>query len=71
VIYKFDVEFIKKRREELGISQQEMARKIGFSGASIYCRYEKGQYTFSAPMIPLIAKALKVSINKLFKKEAE
>ena len=62
-----DLKFIKKRRSELGISQQKMAEILGFKNASTYLKYEKGIYAFKAEMIPVLAKALNCEIGNFFK----
>ena len=36
-----DLNFIKRRRSELGISQQKMAEILGFKNASTYLKYKK------------------------------
>ncbi len=62
-----DLNFIKRRRSELGISQQKMAEILGFKNASTYLKYEKGMYAFKAEMIPILAKALNCEIGNFFK----
>lgn len=63
-----NLEFIKNRRYELGISQQKMAEKLGFKNASTYFKYETGIYSFKADMIPVLAKTLNCNIENFFKK---
>lgn len=65
---EFDLEYIQKRRIELGLTMQEMAKKLGMSNASSYCKYEKGEYKLNAEMIPKLAIALKTDIKKFFTK---
>lgn len=62
----FDLEYIVKRREELSLSQASMAQKMGFSNASVYLKYEKGEYKFKADMLPRLAKALKCKVKNFF-----
>ena len=62
-----DLNFIKRRRSELGISQQKMAEILGFKNAFTYLKYEKGMYAFKAEMIPILAKALNCEIGNFFK----
>ena len=33
---QFDLDFVKKRREQLGLSQAAMAKLMGFSSSSVY-----------------------------------
>ncbi|WP_445935334.1 hypothetical protein [Paenibacillus sp. FSL L8-0463] len=41
-----DLEYIKKRRQELELSLQEMAETLGFKNALTYMKYEEGSYAF-------------------------
>ena len=61
-----NLKFIKTRRSELGISQQEMAEKLGFKNASTYFKYETGVYSFKAEMIPVLATELKCDMKNFF-----
>ena len=54
---QFNLEFIKVRRQELGISTEQMAQSLGFQNYSTYWKYENGQYRFKADMVPLLAGA--------------
>ena len=62
----FDLEYIQKRRNELGLTMQEMAKRLGLSNASSYCKYEKGEYKFNAEIIPKLASVLKTDIKNFF-----
>ncbi|WP_141536514.1 helix-turn-helix transcriptional regulator [Bacillus cereus] len=44
----------------------ELALVLGFKNASTYMKYEKGNYTFKADQLPLLAKALDCTIEELF-----
>jgi transcriptional regulator with XRE-family HTH domain len=59
-------EFIKKRREDRGLSQGELARLAGFTPAFI-SRLEKGAYTgeFTVQTLEKLARALKSSVSEL------
>lgn len=59
-------EFIKKRRIEKGYSLQDMALKLGFKNASTYFKYEKGEYSLRAEMLPLLAKHLDCKVENFF-----
>ncbi|UVH22846.1 helix-turn-helix domain-containing protein [Lacticaseibacillus paracasei] len=63
---KINLSFIKKRRQSLGLNQSEMAKRLGMSSKSNYSRYETGIYTFDSTHVPLLAAALKVSMNSLY-----
>lgn len=57
-------ERLKQAREEKGLSQIEMASKIGVSQAA-YCYYEQGLRTPSSQMLIRIADLLDVSLDWL------
>lgn len=61
-----NLKFIQKRRQELGLSLQEMAENIGFKNASNYMKYEKGDYAFKADHLPILAKYLNCSLEDIF-----
>lgn len=62
-----DLDFIKNRRIELGLSITEMAKSLGFKDGSSYWRYEKGEYKLKAYMLPKIAEILNCNIENFFK----
>lgn len=51
---------IRNRRTDLGLSQAELARRVGVSSAHI-CRIESGKRAPSVPMARKLAAALDVS----------
>ncbi|WP_349407947.1 helix-turn-helix transcriptional regulator [Pseudalkalibacillus sp. SCS-8] len=61
-----NLKYIKSRRINLRITQQHMARLLGFKHASTYLKYEKGDYCFKAHHLPLIARELRCDLNQLF-----
>lgn len=63
-----NLEFIKKRRQELNISLQEMAESLGFKNASTYMKYEEGSYSFKANHLPILANKLDGKIENFFMK---
>lgn len=63
---KFDLAFIRERRQKLELTCAEMAEKLGMS-ASSYSRYERGIFEFSANILPLLAKSLKCDIKKFYR----
>lgn len=52
---------IKKRRTELGISQQELSDKVGYSGKSMISKIERGEVDLSTTMIKKFAVALETT----------
>ena len=63
---KLNLEFIKKRREEIGLTLQEMAEALGFKNASTYLKYEKGDYCFKGDHLPIVAHKLGCKLDDLF-----
>lgn len=58
-------ERIKKRRLELGMSQEELARKIGYSHKTAICKIEAGQRKLKGDVISKLAKALDITPSYL------
>ena len=58
--------YIASRRKLLGLTQKDLAQKIGMKSAPAYNKYEKGTYKFDADYIPLLANALKCDIKEIF-----
>lgn len=56
---------IKDRRTELGMSQAELAKKLGYSGKSMVSLIETGKRSLNASQIGPLAKALECSIDDL------
>lgn len=52
---------IKQRRIELGMSQEDLAKKVGYSGRSMIAKIEAGKIDLSQSKIDEIAKALETS----------
>ena len=57
---------IKQRREELGWSQDELARRCGYAGRSSINKIEKGANAMSMDIVQRIAAALDVKVSWLF-----
>jgi transcriptional regulator with XRE-family HTH domain len=51
---------IKRRREELGMSQDELAHKVGYTSRSTIARIERGDIDIPQSKVELFARALKV-----------
>lgn len=56
---------IKIRRNELGISQQQLAEMVGYKGKSMIAQIEKGGVDLSSTMITRFAQALKTTESAL------
>jgi transcriptional regulator with XRE-family HTH domain len=65
-VKKINLDFIKTKRENLGISLQQMAHHLGFKNASTYLKYEKGVYAFKAEHLPILAEVLKCDLRDFF-----
>lgn len=63
---KYDKNFIKKRRIALSLSMREMAERLNFKNASTYYKYETGEYSVKADMLPVLANILKCNISDFF-----
>lgn len=56
---------IRQRREELGISQVQLARALGTDPALV-CRWEKGQYDPTLFNALCLAQVLDTTVEELF-----
>lgn len=56
-------------REKKGLTKTEMAKKLGFSGHSMYCRIEGGKKQPSLSVATDIADILGVSLDYLLGRE--
>ena len=61
-----NLNFIKQRRKDLGLTQQQMAEAIGLATSEKYSRRENGKYKFQVNELPILAKKLRVSIKNLY-----
>ena len=61
-----NLDYIVARRKELGLKQDDMAKRLGMAGAPDYSKYENGVYKIKAEMIPTLAKALDCPIENFF-----
>lgn len=59
-------DFIKQRRELLGLAQKELAEALSVD-VPMYSRYERGQRPIKEEHIPIIAYKLNVDFNELRK----
>ena len=60
---------IKEQRIALGITQEQLAKQLGVTQGAI-AQWEKGVTNPSFKMLPRLAEALGISVDKLFGKEA-
>ncbi|WP_019377708.1 helix-turn-helix transcriptional regulator [Virgibacillus halodenitrificans] len=65
-MHTLNLSYIKERRIQLGITQQEMAERLGFKNSSTYLKYETGSYSFKAEQLPVLAKTLNCKITDFF-----
>lgn len=56
---------IRSRREELGLTQQELAERLGYKSKSAINKIEMGINDVTQKKVPLYAKALETSIEYL------
>lgn len=56
---------IKKRREELGMSQDELAQKLGYKSRSTIAKIEKGENDITQSKIAAFAQALQTTPGEL------
>ncbi len=63
---KLNLNLIYKKRKAKQITLQEMAETMGLKNASTYMKYEKGEYSFRAEHLPILAKTLNCEIQDLF-----
>lgn len=61
---------LRARRREIGITQTELARRIGYSPKSV-SKWESGDGVPSAALLPVIAGILKTDVNSLLRVSAE
>lgn len=62
----FRLTYIKNRRIKLGMTQQELAKSLGYKGSSTYLKYENGTYAFKADQLPMLANELDCDISDFF-----
>lgn len=61
-----NLEFIRERRLEKGLTLQDMAESFGFKTATNYQKYEQGKYSFDANMLPVLSEKLDCKIEIFF-----
>ncbi len=61
-----NLEKLKNLRRSKGITQAEMAKKLGYKGKSSYCMLENGQIRMPLDTAQKIAEILDVDVKNLF-----
>lgn len=61
-----NLNFIKTRRKELGLTLQQMSDSLGFKKATTYSNYENGDRIMKANMLPTLAQILQCDIMDFF-----
>ena len=61
-----NTQLLRKLRKELGLSQEELATKVGI-GQSYICKFERGIKDPSLPTLKRIGKVLGVDYKELLK----
>jgi transcriptional regulator with XRE-family HTH domain len=57
--------FLRKLREEKGVTQEELAKKLGYKNNSYISRVERGDFLPSKENLKKIAKILKIPFREL------
>lgn len=61
-----NLEYIKQRRKQLKVSQNDIANVLGLGSAAAYSHYELGRSDFKAEHLPKICEMLKCDIDELY-----
>lgn len=69
--YEIKLATIKRRRQELKLSQTEMTKLLGLATVDQYYRRENGQYNFQATELPKLADALQMPMESFFTPNVE
>jgi len=56
---------LKKKREELGLTQEEIAKLTGFK-SNYYAKIERGEINLTMKNMNKIIKAIKIDANEIF-----
>lgn len=64
-------EIVKERREQLGLSQDELARRVGYTNRSSIARIERGDTDIPQSKLYDIARALRVTPSYLMGEESQ
>ena len=69
-VESFFAENIKKRRHELGLTQKQLAERMGYSEKTV-SKWESGIAIAPSSVLPILSKALNTSIDALFDRKEE
>ncbi len=64
--HDINLEKVKNKRKEKGITQQQMAEKLGYKGANGYNNLETGKYKITLETAKQIADILDEDLHSLF-----
>ena len=67
---KLNLDLIKERRKDLGLTTTDMAKALGLRGHDQYSRRETGIYQFRATELPVLCKTLDIEMDKIFIKNS-
>nr|AOS95257.1 putative transcriptional regulator [uncultured bacterium] len=62
------LDFLKVRREEVGLSQEEASRRMGVSSLTHYGHFERGTRAVQVEYIPPLANMLQVPVGMVLEK---
>lgn len=57
---------VKEQRKKAGITQEDMAKKLGFRSKSGYAMIENGNNNFKLKQAKIVADTLETTIDELF-----
>lgn len=63
---KINLDKLKELRQSKGITQEEMASKLGYKGKSGYCQLENGTVRMPLTQAKKIAEILNINMEELF-----
>ena len=63
---QINLSLIKKKRLELGFSNEDMANSLGLASPDKYFRRAHGTYKFQAAELPALSKKLEIPLEKIF-----
>lgn len=63
-----DLNLINVQQSNMNISDEEMAKMLGFSDRSTWYKYRTGAYAIKAEMLPKLSKKLHINYEDFFVK---
>ena len=64
--YNIRLKRLKELRKQKGLTQEQMAQKLGYKGKSGYCQLENGQAPMTLDRIEIIAEVLGKEVFDIF-----